>query len=458
MRPLGCCFFRSRLQQWYGACLAALLVLMALVSPALAQGSDLLGNGLSAGAIGRGGIAVLSSASPLDAVEGNPAGLSGTSAPTLDAGAVGLFVGGSFSNAANPDAHPHGVAGAIPFGAFALPLGHGHHRTGWTASLAETPEILVRSNWNYVDVPGTAGVSYGLQRQEDEIIAIRSSLSVARPLGPHWSAGVSLGVVYNHNDLHAPYIFQQQPQLQGLKVLLGLVTSGYGWNGSAGAEWHPSSQVRVAAAWKSGTTLRTGGDASGTASALFTALGVAADPVYHYHAQVENHLPQSGSAGVSWKPDSHLIVSFATDVTAWRQAFQNLPILLTGGTNATINSVAGSATVHDDVPLNWSNQVGLHVGAEIPLTETWTVRGGFAHANDPVPNATLSPLTAAIMQNALATGAGWSRGRWHVDAAWQAQLPATQTVAVSGLEAGEYSNSRLRIWTQSLTLTARARF
>ncbi len=128
------------------------------------------------------------------------------------------------------------------------------------------------------------------------------------------------------------------------------------------------------------------------------------------------------------------------------------------GSNSTINSVVGSTAVHDHVPLDWSTQAGLHLGAELPLNEAWTVRGGFSHANDPVPNATLTPLTAPIMQNALAAGAGFSRGRWHLDAAWQAQLPATRTVGDSGLEAGQYSNRRLRIWTQSLTLTARARF
>jgi hypothetical protein len=46
--------------------------------------------------------------------------------------------------------------------------------------------------------------------------------------------GVTLGVVYNRNDLHAPYIFQQQSSLAGLKVLLNLTTRGYGWNGGAG--------------------------------------------------------------------------------------------------------------------------------------------------------------------------------------------------------------------------------
>jgi len=78
--------------------------------------------------------------------------------------------------------------------------------------------------------------------------------------------------------------------------------------------------------------------------------------------------------------------------------------------------------------------------------------------NNPVPSSTLLPLTAAIMQNAIATGAGWSHGRWRYDAAYQAQLPATQSVGKSAILAGEYDNSRVRVSTQSLTLTARVKF
>jgi long-subunit fatty acid transport protein len=419
-----------------------------------AQGSATLGNGLSAAATSRGETNVTESSDPLDAVEGNPAGLASLTSPALDLSALALYVDGTFHNAANPGARTRGLAGALPYGAFAAPLPH----SSWVAAAAVTPEILMRANWHYNDTPGTAAVTYGYQTQETQIIALRSSLSLARTLGPKWSAGISLGLVYNQNDLHAPYIFQQQPTLQGLKVLLALTTRGYGWNGAAGVQFHPTSRLRTGLAWKSGTTLRTQGNADGTASALFNALGISADPAYHYHAQVENHLPQAFDAGISFQAPHHLTLALQTDFTAWGQAFQQLPVTLTNGTNATINSVVGSTTVQDAVPLHWNNQLALHLGAEIPVKENWAFRAGFTHASNPVPSSTLTPLTAAIMQNALGTGVGYTRNRLHLDAAYQAQLPSTQSVTTSSLQAGEYANSRIRVATQSLTLTARLRF
>jgi long-subunit fatty acid transport protein len=435
-------------------CMAVASLLMVTSPPARAQGSATLGNGLTAAAIARGGTDAAQRNSPLDAMEGNPAGLAGTSVRTLDLSAVGVFVGGSFHNALNPDAHATGVAGALPFGAFSLPI----RRSPWVAAAAVTPEILMRANWHYADKPGTAGVTYGNQVQEAQIIAIRSSLGIARSFGPRWSGGATLGIVYNANNLNAPYIFQQQPQLAGLKVLLSLGTHGYGWNGGAGVQFQPSSRLRLGLAWKSGTTLRTKGIATGSASALFDALGISANPAYGYNAQVENHLPQAFDAGVAWQAPHRILLAFQTDFTAWGQAFQQLPVTLTNGSNATINSVVGSSTIHDAVPLHWNNQETYRAGIERPLGESWTVRGGYSWANNPVPSSTLIPLTAAIMQSALATGVGYSHGRWRYDAAYQAQLPSTQSVSQSSLQAGEYNDSRIRIFTQSLTLTARATF
>jgi hypothetical protein len=62
------------------------------------------------------------------------------------------------------------------------------------------------------------------------------------------------------------------------------------------------------------------------------------------------------------------------------------------------------------------------------------------------------------MQNAIGAGAGYSHGRFKLDAAYQAQLPSTESVTTSALQAGEYNNSRVRVATQSLTLTSRLRF
>ncbi len=345
------------------AAVARYISLLTLTGNLLAQGSAALGNGLSAAATARGGTVVAERSSPLDAVQGNPAALAGVSARELDLSAIGLVDGGKFQNSANQTSGLHGIAGALPYGAFATPLGKSH----WSASAAVTPDVLMRADWHYVDPAGLDGVTYGYRAHETQIIAIRSSLGLARTFGSKWSAGATVGIVYNQNDLHAPYIFQQEPHLAGLKVLLDLTTHGYGWNGAAGSAMAAHRALCAPVfAWKSGTTLSTTGDASGSAYALFNALGISSDPTFTYRVHVQNNLPQAFAGGLTWQTRRHLVLSLEGDEIAWSQAFQQLPLHLTQGSNSTINGVVGSNSFNDAVPLHWRDQGIVHTGLEAP--------------------------------------------------------------------------------------------
>jgi hypothetical protein len=75
-----------------------------------------------------------------------------------------------------------------------------------------------------------------------------------------------------------------------------------------------------------------------------------------------------------------------------------------------------------------------------------------------VPSSTATPLTAAILRNSLSAGAGWGGERVHWSAAYQAQLPASESVGHSDLLVGEYDNSRTQVMTQSVTASARFTF
>ena len=66
-------------------------------------------------------------------------------------------------------------------------------------------------------------------------------------------------------------------------------------------------------------------------------------------------------------------------------------------------------------------------------------------------------MTAAILQNTIGTGVGYSRGRYKVDLAYQVQLPATESVGHSSLKSGEYDNSRVEVAVHSVTLTNQIR-
>jgi len=200
------------------------------------------------------------------------------------------------------------------------------------------------------------------------------------------------------------------------------------------------------------------GHASGDAGAQLTALGINVPSTFTYDAAVQNVLPQSVLGNVSWQTDHHWLFAVQADWTNWGNSFVSLPVTLTNGTNATINSVVGSTTLVDSVPLHWKDQYGVHVGAERTLTENTVLRFGYAHANDPVPSSTLTPLTAAIMSNQLTTGFGYNPGRSRWEVAYSFHPTATQHVGVSSLLSGEYDNSSVHVGTQSLTVGYSYRF
>ena len=432
-----------------------LCCLACLSRSAPAQTIGALGNGLNAAAEGRGGELVAEQGSALDAMEGNPAGLAGIETRMLELSGVGVLAGGSYQNSVDRDGRLHGASGLLPYGAFASPLGTSGR---WTAGLSITPEFTSKVDWRFVDPPGTAGVTYGYQNDESRIVVLRSAAGLAAALGPHWAVGATLGLSYNTNRLNSPYIFQEQPQLAGLKVLLDMNTRGFGWNGGAGIQWQPSDTLRLGASWKSGTYVQSHGSAVGNAYALFNALNIPADPAFRYQGEVDNHLPQSATAGLVWQQSRRLHWAAEGDWVGWNSAFRILSVKMKQGTNPVINSVVGSDAFEDEIALHWRNQGVLHLGLGIPFAEHWIVRAGYAFMSNAVPSSTLTPMTAAILRNSLSTGASWSRGAWTYSAAYNARLPTSQSVGQSALLAGEFSNSHVRVLTQSLTITTRLTF
>jgi long-chain fatty acid transport protein len=411
-----------------------------------AHAQDFYMNTSSARSAGLGGIYVASSSDALDALATNPAGIAFLQGHDLNLAADSVFARGSFTDSVNNGAPLQTAPGVIPYGAFGMPIGH----SPFSFAIGAAPELLSNADWKYVDAPGTAGATYGLQTQKSAIDALRFSAGLGVALGSKLSLGATVGADYNTNTLDAPYIFQMQPQLAGLKTLLDLHTSGVGWNASVGALAHPTKKLEVGLAWKSRTVIDSTGNASGNAYAQFAALGVNAPATFTYNARVQNVLPQSLLGSLAWQANRHWLFAFQTNWINWKEAFVVLPVNLTDGTNAVINSIVGSTALQDGVPLHWKDQYAFHVGAERSLTENTTLRAGFAHANSPVPSSTLTPLTAAILSNEISTGLTWRHGRSRYEAAYAFRPVASQSVAQSSLLAGEYDNSTVHVGTQSL--------
>ena len=426
----------------------SLLVLVFAAFVASASAQDFYWSSASTRSLALGGAYVPSNSDAIGALSTNPAGLTYLSSPTLDLSMSAIFARGSFSNVSNINSPMHTSPGVIPYGAFGMPIG----KSRFSVGVGFAPDLVSVSDWNYVDAPGAGDVSYGQQQNKSAILAGRAMVGVSYAFSRKLSVGVTAGADYNSNTLHAPYIFQSQPVLAGAKTLLDLHTYGTGWNMSVGAMVEPIKSLDFGVAWKSHTVIVTNGMASGNAYALFGAPAPAAPYAFNYHASVTNILPQSVNANVAWHINPRWLVAFQTDWVNWHSAFVNLPVTLTNGTNSTINGALNSTTLIDGVPLNWKDQYSFHGGVERLLTESTSLRFGYAHGNSPVPNGTLTPMTAAIMTNQLSTGFAYHRGRSRFDIGYSFDPISQQQVQQSNLLSGEYDTSTVKVGTQALSL------
>lgn len=440
-------------------CMRFLLVvpLMMLASSAYANG--IYRNGVGAKAMALGGADVALADDPLGAMAANPAGLGFVKDPALQLSLGGALINGRFTNPANDDGRLDTGGGVVPDVAIVYPL----RGLPLTLGASITPNALLEADWRYMDTPGGLdGVTtYGLQQHRSEIVVLRSAVGLGVSLGSALSLGGTVGLIYNRNGLNAPYIFQSQPVLKGFKTLLDLHTDGFGWNATVGVLARPHERLQVGITYTTRTVIHGHGDASGNAAAQLISLGPpfsGARPDFHYDAEVRTVFPQIVSGGLSWKVHPRLRLALQADWIDWSDAFDRLEIKLTRGNNADINTLVGSSSLEDVVPLKWKDRVVYRAGLEYALSDMAWLRGGYSYGKSPVPSSTLTPLTAAIMEHTVTAGLGYRAGRYQVDLAYQWDLPTAQRVGVSELRSGEYSNSRVEVGIHWITLTVSIAF
>jgi long-chain fatty acid transport protein len=259
-------------------------------------------------------------------------------------------------------------------------------------------------------------------------------------------------LLYNRNQLHAPYIFQTF--LSGFKTLLDLKTDGFGVNGNFGLVYRPCEKISLGLSYQTSTHVNSEGHASGNAGVqLDNLFGPGVRPDFHYDAEVDNVFPQMVSAGLSWQFTDRVRGVAQVDWINWADAFDELVIRLNNGNNNDINGVVGTPNIYDAVPLRWEDQFVYRLGVEYQATDAIALRAGYTYGKSPVPDSTLTPLTAAIMEHKLGGGVGWKNDRYFVDAAYQYSLPASQRVGTSALQAGEYSNSKTEVSIHMVAMT-----
>ena len=396
-----------------------------------------------------GGADVAWAADPLGAMTENPAGLATLTRPELDlAGEGGILVGKfnkpSVGSSGNLDGNPL----FFPSGAAALPL----EKWPVTFGISVAPESTLVANWRYPDPPSTGGISYGQQQDESKILVLRSAVGVGVKFSDRFSVGLSGGVLYNRNTLVTPYIFQnlQGPLagVNGAKTLLDLHTTGIGWDLQAGMIFRATTNLQFGASYTTESVVHSDGTATGDPYAQFH--GAPGPLAFQYDAAVKNVFPQVVRVGASWKFHPQWRGTAQVDWLGWGDAFHSLSVNLSNGHNGAA-AVLGP-NVNDTIPLDWRNEFVYRAGLEFDPVENLALRLGYSYGHSPVPDGTLTPMTAGIFEHTLTAGVGY---RWRCvqfDLAYQYYFPVTQSVGTSSLLAGEYSNSSTTVSAHVISL------
>jgi long-subunit fatty acid transport protein len=441
----------NRMRRFFTVVKTRAIILAVIWLAVSVQANGLYGDGTGAAAMAMGGADVAWAADPLGAMGDNPAGLGFLDAPELSLGGEGAVLQGRFNKPGVSSGDVNQSPNGLPEGAFAMPL------SKWpvTLGISCVPDSALLADWHYPDPPGglLGTTSYGNQEDKSEIVVLRSALGAAVRVNSKWSFGGSVGLIYNQNELVTPYIFQNlQPSsaYDGAKTLLDLRTSGFGWNYQLGIIYQALTNLQFGVTYKGESTVDTTGDATGDPYAQF---GVAPGPLaFHYDANVKNKFPQEVSAGLSWKFYPKWRLALQTDWIDWADAFNTLPVKLGNGSNPGVNAALGSS-FQDNIPLDWKDEFVYRAGLEFAVLKNLSLRTGYSYGGSPVPNSTLTPLTAAILEQAVSAGVGYRWGRWDFDLAYQYDLPVTQDAGTSSLRSGEYSNSSTEVSAHWLALT-----
>jgi long-chain fatty acid transport protein len=430
-------------------------LLFAGVGPLNAVAGGIYGNGVSASSMSMAGADVAWAADPLSAMTENPAGLGFLDRPEIDLGAVGGWIQGSFNKPGVSSGSLADTLQALPDGAIGFPL----KKWPVTFGLSIAPQSALLADWHYNDPPGGLGglTSYGYQQDKSEILLLRSALGAAVKINSKFSFGASVGLLYNENELVAPYIFQnlQPATVNGAKTLLNLHTTGFGADATAGMIFRATTNLQFGLFYQSESVLNTSGDASGDPYAQF---GVQPGPLaFHYDAEVKNKFPQMVSAGASWQFHPQWRAALQVDWVDWADAFNTLHVSLSQGSNPTVDTVLGSS-FKDNVPLDWQSEFVYRAGLEYDVTKNLALRLGYCYGPSPVPDSTLTPMTAAINEHIISAGAGYHWRNFSVSLAYQYYIPATQNVGVSGLRSSEYSGTSTTVSAHLLAITTSITF
>lgn len=166
-----------------------------------------------------------------------------------------------------------------------------------------------------------------------------------------------------------------------------------GITGKLGATFEVDKSLTLGASYQLKTRL---GDMKTSATGASLTMGNALPGRMVVH---DFQMPSVLAAGLSWQASPQLQLVADVKHIGWASVMKNFQM--------TFESSQGLGTMGFTLPQNWNNQNVISLGGAYKVDSDWTVRAGYSHSSNPVPDATVHPLFPAIIKNHVSAGFGY---------------------------------------------------
>lgn len=386
-----------------------LLALVATVPAAATNGMYLIGYGPET--IGRGG-ANLAIADRSLAINFNPAGISQLQGNHLSASLSVLAPSLEFENMVNSSTAAKDRYFPLP----TLTYVRGGKETPWSFGIGMIAQGGMGATFEDLNTFfGTRDETFS------EVRFATITPTVAYAISEDQALGLTVNLGYADASFRffpqTSFFNQQNPAMSFPGIDLERA-GGSQTNVRLGWWWRPTPKLSVGAIYQTETESNFENGEMKVNFSGFPGLGRKVS----YSADIDGFtFAAQAGLGIACRPDDRWTIAFDLKRNFWDHAMNTITV------TATDPDVPGAPDVVLPFVFDWQDQWIYALGADYRVNDRLTVRGGFNYGENPVPDATLTPLFPAMVEKHATIGASWLAGNKTIELAIEHAFEAEQT-------------------------------
>lgn len=217
---------------------------------------------------------------------------------------------------------------------------------------------------------------------------------------------------------------------------------------NAGILWRPHPKLSFGASYRSATEVELDG---ATDTVVLNPLPGLPAMAVRLDAKAPFQFPQSGVAGVSFRPTPDWNIEVDVEYTDWNQ-LNSLSIRQPDGAALGLPPAVESV-------FNWESSWYYEFGITRYLGEHWALSLGYVFNQNAIPDATYTPMVADLDRHFVSAGLGYAGKTLQLDLAYQFGYGPERTVSGSALTAaGQSADGDYSFLSHALLATLGLRF